>query len=287
MSIASAIQNAQGRVADCYTAISNKGGTLPATQNLSNMPTAISSIPTGSTPVINSLSITPSTSAQTFNSSSVDGYKPVSVSAVTSSIDSNIQAGNIKNGVSILGVTGTYTGGGGGYSEIPSYQVVNGVAKRRELVLTGNEFSGITLVDKFGLMGMFTSASNVSGLLSFPDLEEVKERGLGSFLNLASSGDGQTGVTTARFPKLKKLGRYGIQNAFNGCIHIEHIYFNSIVNAGTNAFMNMLISTGTNTVHTLHFPSNFQTAITSQTGYPTFGGTSGYVTLSFDLPATS
>ena len=47
MSIASAITAAQGRVADAYTAISNKGGTLPATQNLSNMSTAISSIPSG------------------------------------------------------------------------------------------------------------------------------------------------------------------------------------------------------------------------------------------------
>jgi len=47
MSIATAITNAQGKVANAYTAISNKGGTLPVTQNLSNMPTAIDSIPTG------------------------------------------------------------------------------------------------------------------------------------------------------------------------------------------------------------------------------------------------
>lgn len=47
MSIATAITAAQGRVADCYTAISNKGGTLPATQDLANMPTAINSISTG------------------------------------------------------------------------------------------------------------------------------------------------------------------------------------------------------------------------------------------------
>lgn len=50
MSIASAIVAAQGRVADAYTAISNKGGTLPATQNLANMPAAINSIPSGGTP---------------------------------------------------------------------------------------------------------------------------------------------------------------------------------------------------------------------------------------------
>lgn len=52
MSIASAIQNAQGKIANAYTAVSNKGGTLPTTQNLSNLPTAINSIPTNSGSVV-------------------------------------------------------------------------------------------------------------------------------------------------------------------------------------------------------------------------------------------
>lgn len=47
MSISSAIQNAQTKVANAYTAVEGKGGTLPITQNLSNLPTAISSIPSG------------------------------------------------------------------------------------------------------------------------------------------------------------------------------------------------------------------------------------------------
>ena len=48
MSIASAITTKQQQVADSYTAVSNKGGTLPQTQNLTNLATAISSIPSGS-----------------------------------------------------------------------------------------------------------------------------------------------------------------------------------------------------------------------------------------------
>lgn len=44
MSISSAISNAQNKVAAAYTALSNKGATLPATQNLSNMPSCINSI---------------------------------------------------------------------------------------------------------------------------------------------------------------------------------------------------------------------------------------------------
>lgn len=53
--------------------------------------------------------VDPSINSQTITSSK-DGLSSVTVNAVTSSIDSNIQAGNIKNGVTILGVTGTLEG---------------------------------------------------------------------------------------------------------------------------------------------------------------------------------
>ena len=62
----------------------------------------------GSTPVIDTLNVTPTTSAQTITApSGTDGYSPVNVSAVTSAIDANIQSGNIKSGVTILGTTGS------------------------------------------------------------------------------------------------------------------------------------------------------------------------------------
>lgn len=52
MSIATAIENAQQKVANCYTSVDNMGGTLPATQNLSNLPAAIESISGGDTVTI-------------------------------------------------------------------------------------------------------------------------------------------------------------------------------------------------------------------------------------------
>lgn len=56
------------------------------------------------------LDVTPTTSLQTFTAvDQYHGYSPVTVQAVTADIDSNIVAGNIKSGVSILGVTGTLT----------------------------------------------------------------------------------------------------------------------------------------------------------------------------------
>ena len=67
----------------------------------------INSVIKGKQPAIDALSVTPTTSAQTITApAGTNGYNPVSVSAVTSSIDANITAGNIKSGVTILGTTG-------------------------------------------------------------------------------------------------------------------------------------------------------------------------------------
>ena len=107
MSISSAIQNAQQKVTNAYTAVDGKGGTLPTTQDLSNLPTAINSITElkGETKTV-----TPTTSQQTITpSSGKNGITQVTVNPVTSSIDSDIIAGNIKSGVNILGVNGTVT----------------------------------------------------------------------------------------------------------------------------------------------------------------------------------
>lgn len=45
--IKQAIEALKGRIADAYTAVATKGGTLPATQDSANLPTAIASIPSG------------------------------------------------------------------------------------------------------------------------------------------------------------------------------------------------------------------------------------------------
>lgn len=59
--------------------------------------------------VLDSSTVDPSTNQITVTSAE-DGLSSVTVNAVTSSIDANIAAGNIKDGVTILGVTGNYTG---------------------------------------------------------------------------------------------------------------------------------------------------------------------------------
>lgn len=54
--------------------------------------------------------VTPTTSAQTITPVTGNGITSVSVNPVTAAIDANIIAENIKSGVTILGVEGTYTG---------------------------------------------------------------------------------------------------------------------------------------------------------------------------------
>ena len=63
-------------------------------------------------PALQDRTITPSTSKQTVKktSDSYYGLGTVTVNAVTAAIDDNIVAENIKSGVTILGVTGSYSG---------------------------------------------------------------------------------------------------------------------------------------------------------------------------------
>ena len=97
------------QIADTYTimnynGVSSNSLTGFAAENILAGATGIVIVGTGA--VNTPLAIIPSTSAQSFIPDASYGYGPVTVSAVTSSIDANISANNIRNGVQILGVTG-------------------------------------------------------------------------------------------------------------------------------------------------------------------------------------
>lgn len=62
-------------------------------------------------PTLQNKTVTPTTSKQTITADEgKDGLGTVTVNAVTAAIDENITAANIKSGVTILGVTGSYSG---------------------------------------------------------------------------------------------------------------------------------------------------------------------------------
>lgn len=149
MAVSDEITRLQGAKADLRTSIQAKGVTVPASAKLDAYPDYVDAIQT--TPTLQEKTATPSTSQQTVRpDNGYDGLSQVTVnaiqtetktatpttsqqnidatsgkymtrvtvSAVTSSIDANITAGNIKKNVSILGVTGTYEGSGGGGSTL-------------------------------------------------------------------------------------------------------------------------------------------------------------------------
>lgn len=91
-----------------------------------------------------SLTITPSTTAQTYTSSSIyHGYSPVKVKAVTSSVDPNIVPANIKAGVTILGQTGTCT------QLIPETRTVHISHTDGDTFVPGTGKTGITQITVF------------------------------------------------------------------------------------------------------------------------------------------
>lgn len=74
----------------------------------------LSQVTLGKAGILSTKTFTPTTSQQTWDAyndtDELVGLRTVVVNAVTSSIDANITAGNIKNGVTILGVQGNYSG---------------------------------------------------------------------------------------------------------------------------------------------------------------------------------
>ena len=82
-----------------------------------------------------SFNVQPTTSEQTITPTEGSVFSRGTVKAVTSSIDSNIQPENIKEGVSILGVAGTLSGGSGG--DTPDYRYAKGTVDKAGLKAIG------------------------------------------------------------------------------------------------------------------------------------------------------
>ena len=88
------------------TVLSGETGT-----DIASALTAIAAVAGGQIKKLTTKSVDPTTENKTYSpSSSYNGFSSFTVKAVTAAIDANIIPGNIKSGVTILGVEGTYTG---------------------------------------------------------------------------------------------------------------------------------------------------------------------------------
>lgn len=278
MSISSAITQAQQRVANAYTAINNKGGTLPQTQNLANMPTAISSIPSDK--------IKYGASIDNFLGNTSGGTLQKSTSATNF----------VFNGVANIGLNALlfkFVGMTVSSISFPDLTSITGSSACRNAFDSTTGSGGITTVSMPNLQTIWGGSacqymfSGCSWLktITFPSLINI--RGGGDCMYMFNSC---TNLETAYFPLLNYIGTWGCQAMFSGCSKITDVYFNSLTTSSfgdTGCFTGLLLSTGTSVTHTLHFPSNLQSTVEGLSGYPLFGGSSGYVTIAFDLAQTS
>lgn len=177
MSVADEITRLQSAKTAIAAAIEGKGVTVPAATKLDGYSTLVGQIPTGITPsgtkeiTANGtydvasfasalVSVSPRLQTKIAHPSTAsvivrpdegyDGLSAVNIFKVTSAIDANIVAGNIKKDVTILGVTGTLEGGGGIVSvewELPVYNALDNIMPWS--VLTSAGLSYTTLNDLF------------------------------------------------------------------------------------------------------------------------------------------
>ena len=150
--------------------------------------------------------------------------------------------------------------------------------------LIGVDLSSLTTVKDFGLY--YTFAYTAITNINVSSLTTVS--GAGGCNSLCS---GCQYLITVDFPLLATLTNGALVRAFGYCTRLTDIYFRALKTTSfgsfLNQFNNLMTGTGTSTTHTIHFPSNMESTISGLSGYPLFGGTSGYVVLAYDLPATS
>ena len=125
--------------------------------------------------------------------------------------DSNLTAGNIKSGVSIFGVNGTYVGSGGSGGDT---SVEDGLI---DGTLTVCENNRVTHIKAYA----FYSCSTLTSV-NFPSVTGI---GYSAFQSCSA-------LTSISFPKVTIIAEY----AFQGCKSLTSVYFPQATNIGKCAF---------------------------------------------------
>ena len=298
MTIASEIIKLNTNLGAAYTAVDGKGGTLPVSQNFDNLATAISSIPSEGgvgipREVKNGVYQCPT---ENFTFSLPSNVTDIGSSALNSAFYSCTGLTNVDLS-SLTTVSGTSAlNNAFGYCsalnnvDLSSLTTVSGISGLYYTFNNSNlkniDLSSLTTVSG---QNAFYQAFGYTSLtsISFPALTTISgNNGFSSALHYC------TELTNVSFPALTTVtGSHALQYAFNYDRKISSISFSALTTSSfgsrTNQFSGMMRNTDSNTTHTIHFPSNMESTISGLDSYPLFGGTSGYVVLAFDLPATS
>ena len=148
--VATTLQNLRNQISidntdfsNIYDAIVEKGQN-PDVNDRDTFAPAILAINGSSTPVLQNITIRATQDAQYISADDgYDGLGTVTIEGVDNTIDSDIKAENIKNGVNILGITGTYSGSG----STPNYQQKTVTPSASEQVISADsEYDALSQV---------------------------------------------------------------------------------------------------------------------------------------------
>lgn len=189
----------------------------------------------GSDPKLTTVTIPPSVVSQVvLPPEGYDGYSQVTVPGVDYTIDPNITAINIVNGVNILGIIGTAEASAP--KEVARYVIdENGAATVSDTNLTG-AFNDVVNVGASALKDAF-SYTNVYGDISFPNCVSVSTYGLANAFK-------NTNITFFNAPIISYYGVNSFNGTFYGCKNLTGVNFSNIDSSHDGIFHNAFAYSG-------------------------------------------
>lgn len=304
MTIASEITRIKNNIASAYTACSNQGATMPATQNSANLANCIGTISGSGTYPIGI--------PRGVDNNGVYGYPTTPFAFALPSTATSVTSGMLMNAFkncttitsvdlsSLTEITGTDTMNNfcNGCTNLTSVDLSNVVTINGSSVLD-HAFSNtsITSVDLSSLQTIFGGSAMNSAFADCPLINSIDLSSLTTLANavtmpsafsLSTSPTSPLPLTSVTFTSLSSInGTAPMRNLFQRRDGLE-IFFPAFT---STTFQGQLTTYLDNLVNnavgcTVHFPSNMQAVIGSWSSVQTgFGGTN--TTVLWDLPATN
>ena len=176
--------------------------------------------------------VTPQTYGQTiYPTSPKNGITEITVNAVTSSIDTNITAGNIKKDVQILGVTGTYEGGGSSGLAI-ELENSSGVLQPKASVSQLIDLSGVDTINQYALAGAYYGNTSLQSV-DLSNIVTLRKGALCYAFALSSITDAVIGVRN--IPAAASNGKDVLSYTFANCNNLVSVILPYLITIGNGS----------------------------------------------------